>query len=362
MVVEQVEAHLRVERVLRIVVLRGDAARRHVAVGEVGAQVLRTAVDRHRVVGRPARLVEFLGIVGGLGREFAAPTVGLVGRAVGVLEIGQRDRGVDRRVARHAHRNASRRSRLGRNHDGAVGGHGSVERGGRCALQQRDRRDVVGVDRGHGVAAVAVAAVVALHLACQTVLAEGGVHHQGHAVHDHQRLVRAADRLVTAEEDLRGAARTRRVGGDLQTGRLALQRVDHVDRLDVGHIVAAHRFGRIGQRLRLTLDAHGGHDHGVELVGGLLHQNLQRRLSRIGHLVGIVSHVGHLKHVAVLKTVQEELAVHVGRRSARGVLHDHRGPEQRAGGVLDHTFEGSVTPPLRIRPQSGSRLHDAHCH
>ena len=90
-VVEKVETDFGVERVLRVVVFRGDAAGCYVAVGEVGSQVFGAAVDRDRVVGRPARTEELLGVIGSLRREFVAPTV-LAVRPVCVLEFGQRER------------------------------------------------------------------------------------------------------------------------------------------------------------------------------------------------------------------------------------------------------------------------------
>ena len=171
-VVEKVETDFGVERVLRVVVFRGDAAGCYVAVGEVGSQVFGAAVDRDRVVGRPARTEELLGVIGSLRREFVAPTV-LAVRPVCVLEFGQRERGVNGRVARYVHRQTPCHGRFGRDHDGAVGGYRTVEGGGRRAFQQGDRGDVVGVDRRHGVAAVALGAPVAVDLIGRDV------HHQG---------------------------------------------------------------------------------------------------------------------------------------------------------------------------------------
>ena len=351
-VVEKVETDFGVERVLRVVVFRGDAAGCYVAVGEVGSQVFGAAVDRDRVVGRPARTEELLGVIGSLRREFVAPTV-LAVRPVCVLEFGQRERGVNGRVARYVHRQTPCHGRFGRDHDGAVGGYRTVEGGGRRAFQQGDRGDVVGVDRRHGVAAVALGAPVAVDLIGRDV------HHQGDAVDDDQRLVRAVDRLVTAEEYFRRSARARRVRGNLQTGGLALQRVDHIDRLDVGHVIAADRFGSIGECFRLTFDTHGSHYDCVQLVGGRRHQDVQCRLTCVGHLVGVVSYVGYLQYVAGLQPFQTEFAVHVGCRSARRVLHNHRCSEKRPGVVFDQAFKGAAPPLLRVGTQSGSRRNEA---
>ena len=345
-VAEQIETHLRVERVLRVVVLGGDALRGDVPVGEVGAEVLRTAVDRHRVVGRPARAEELLCIVLRPAVEPCTPAVGVVGRTVGGLEFGKRERRLDGRVARDAHRDAPGRGRFRGDHDGAVGGDRSVERGGRGPLEQRDRGDVVGVDRREGVAAVAFAAVVALHLVRR------GIHHQRHAIDHHQRLVRSADRLVAAEEDLRRTAGSGRVGGDLQTRRLALQRVDHVDRLDVGDIFAADRLGRIGKRLRLTLDAHGRHDDGVHAGGGLLKAYAHLGLALPGDRLRVVAHIGDLDHIPRAQPVEEELPVHVGGGTPLGP-HDHGGrPDQRTRGIRHDTLAAALLRTGRQRQGS----------
>ena len=176
------------------------------------------------------------------------------------------------------------------------------------------------------------------------------------------RLLRRARGLVRIEESVQGKGEVEAFLEEFLAERqrvpeiavrLALQRVDHVDRLDVGHIVAADRLGGIGQRLRLTLDAHGRYDHGIELVGGLFQPDLQEGLTGIGNLIGIIPHIGNLQHLPPLQAVEVEYAVRVGGRSARRILHNHRSSEQRARSIHDDTFESSFAG-LGLRRQNGN--------
>ena len=86
----------------------------------------------------------------------------------------------------------------------------------------------------------------------------------GDAADDPDRLVVAADRVLTADDDAGRPAEVRRAD-DLHAGDLPRQRVDDVRRLRLVEVRALDALRRDAERPLLTLETERGDDHALEL-------------------------------------------------------------------------------------------------
>ena len=211
------------------------------------------------------------------------------------------------------------RALLGGDENHAVRCARAVDTGRRGVLEHLDRLDVVRVQASH--------------------FAYG-------AVHQHDRIVGVVDRRTAADQEFR--RRTRRsVGrGDLQAGDTAFHTVpDEVH----GHAFegfAVHFRDRRSHglaRLRAV-----SHDHDLlqhRLV--LLHRDVDHRTAADQLFAFRVTDVREEQDRAGLR-LDRIGAVGPGGRAARGVLHQHRGADQRASRRVADTARHAVLP-LRFR-------------
>lgn len=224
------------------------------------------------------------------------------------------------------------RALLGGDENHAVRCARTVDTGRRGVLEHLDRLDVVRVQARH--------------------FAYG-------AVHQHDRIVGVVDRRTAADQEFR--RRTRRcVGrGDLQAGDTAFHTVpDEVH----GHAFegfAVHFRDRRSHglaRLRAV-----SHDHDLlqhRLV--LLHRDVDHRTASDRLFAFRVTDVREEQDRAGLR-LDRIGAVGPSRRAARGILHQHRGADQRASRRVADTARHAVLP-LRLRSavvcQHDRAVHD----
>ena len=374
-----------------------DTVGRRISVREIGLCHFRTTAQRDGVVEVGTHAVEVADVVGVTGE-----VIGRIGRivvlvaegvhalapAVGVhrepvfyrtrhlctvyaLYLGQLERSLESGAARYVDTQLTLFTFLGGNHQYTVRS-GTTVQGGRVgSFQHRNRLDVVGVELREGVAALFRAvghhrgtAAVHVHLTVYAVL-------HGHTVYNDKGRVVTQHGGITTQQDFRSTTGTTRVGRDDQTGALALQRVDEVGLFGTGQLVAAYGLGRVGKRLFLTGDTHGGNHYLVEQLGVVAHDDVDFIFPVDGLFHGLVTDVGELQFVAPGRNLDRVVAVDVGGGGyagagyfygeadegfARGVGHV-TGYDSRAVGGLSGS--GSTLVAFGLLLSGGSlRKHD----
>ncbi|GFI07303.1 hypothetical protein IMSAGC006_02058 [Muribaculaceae bacterium] len=321
-------------------VFGNDACLIRVIIREVRARVLRTAGKSDAVVQRQSGLEKVSRGVAGCGCQIWAccQFIGAAGAdlrspAVKVAQtsgcdhvtvkaehlLGARICGdaVNRGCGTEVHFHLAGCAGLGGDDDHAVVGGRAVERCCVRAFQDRHVFDVFGVDGRKQVVARAAAAIhdlICSHLGTHAVL-------HGHAVDHDQRLVGAQNGGVASECDFRGAAAcTGVVGGDGQTGSLALEGVDEVVALDSSHFIGLDGLSGVGEGAGFALDAHGGHHYFAQLLGVEVHVHGER-LALPHNVYRRISHGRNAELCSASHVWYGEKSVEISSGALGGVVH-----------------------------------------
>ena len=195
-------------------------------------------------------------------------------RTVAILEFRHHERFEKIRVIRIRGTECSSLTLLRRNHNGSVRGTRTIE--GRCGSsgQDRHRFDILGVQVGNS-----------FRSAARTEFRIAAV---AHVIHrntvDHIKGVgRLRDRLVTAHDNLGGAADTRRRGVDRDTGDLTGQGVDEIGILHIGNGARFHLLHIVAQGFFLTLNTKSSNNHLLDFGSGFFKRNVKYSTAANSH-------------------------------------------------------------------------------
>ena len=348
----QIEVHLVLEErrgiaesevVTVVTVVGNDTARIDGAGRSIGLAALVARRERNRLGAHDARLEIVVGrVVAPVIKRIQtfAPRVDAVGgsrqliaRAVTGLEHRHHERREHFGVARHRHGRLTGLAALGRDQNGAVGGIRTIECRGGCARQDGHRLDILRVEVGDGLRR-------ALRIELLAAVAAEVAHRN--AVDHIEGVRRLLDGFRTAHHDLRRTADTRRRGVDIQTGHLAVERIDEIDVFHGHDVLGVDLLGIIRERLLRALDAEGRHDDRFDLRCGLAQRNVERSAVADGNRLRLIAQIAHFEPCRRRCGHRKgETAVGVGRRTGRGVADDDRGADDRlAAPVADITCDG----------------------
>ena len=188
---------------------------------------------------------------------------------------------------------------FGGNVDHAVGSTRTVDRCGRCVLQNVDRLDIVLVERQ------------------KSSRGDRG------AVEQNQRCGARGDRTHAVDADGRGRRELAVAGHYGQTGNLALESVGHVVRGTVFELVALDLVYRTDHGAYLTSRAVAQHHDILDVGGVLLQRDLQCRAACHGHFLGLIAQVGN-DEGRIGRSRYRKLAFRIGGRSDGGAVHNDR--------------------------------------
>ena len=197
---------------------------------------------------------------------------------------------------------------LGGHEDNAVGSTASVDSRGSCILEHLDGLDIVGVE------------VVDASL---------------HAVHQEQRVVATVDGRAASDKEPRALAGEVVVGGNAQTGDLALEGVTHRGHGSVHKFFAVH-LGDGSTQGFAGLGTVTDHHHVVQDVLVVGQGHVDGRTSADGHDLGGVADEAELQG-GVGCDRQGEASVSVGRGALRGTLDHNSGTGKRIAVGIDDT-------------------------
>ena len=220
---------------------------------------------------------------------------------------------------------------LGRDDDHAVGTARSVERTGRCVLEDGHRLDVVRVER-------AQRAVVR------------------HAVHDVERRGYGIDRPDAAYDDRGAFARLAAARGHLDAGNGTFERFADVAHHALLQLVALDYGGRAGERLLLGRAV--GYDHDAFDLGGVfLHCDVDLGAARDLYLGRFVADVGDQERGVGRDVGKRVVSCDVRAGALRSALHDDIGPDDGfAVGSGYHAADGGI---LRRGRRHAHKRHHA---
>ena len=193
----QVKTDFSQQVVTHIIVLRHNTVGSHVCIREIRRDIVVTTSQGDRVVGSETRSVKFFCIIRSFRRQLVTPAKStFITHTIRVLELRQRHRRFNCRIARYIDRHLTCLSRFGCNHNSTIGSNSTIQCSSRSTFQQSDLSNIVRVDRRHGIATITLATIYHIYLRGRYI------HHQRHAIHNYQRLVATANRFITTEQNL----------------------------------------------------------------------------------------------------------------------------------------------------------------
>jgi hypothetical protein len=258
----------------------------------------------------------------------------------------------------------SRFSAFCRDDDHAVGGARPVNGRRRRAFENLDGLNVLRIDVSNPVDGVVLVGPVAARSRLRDGIHVGGHRDVAHddAVHDVEGLGVSVDRRDAPEPHVHAPARRSGIRVDLRPRHLSVE--CPVERGDLG---GAGQVGRVDRRdgVGQILPFHAG---GKARNHNLIHAHdvpaqfdIEHRLPRLQfHFLLLVAHKGEHERSATLRHIQLVAALHVRRRSDRGVLDPDVGPRNRLPVVrVCHHSLNRILALDRTRRESPSEEKDS---